>query len=515
MKNKQVTPTRRLSILRLLFMVVVLLIGSGAYLNRTELFAQFQKSDHQPWFASYVDVTATPQFNFEQLEDNVVLSFVVASEKDGSPSWGNFYSLEEASQNLDLDRRIARLRQKGYDVIVSFGGLLNDELALRYTDVDSLVAAYQEVIDRYDLTTIDLDLENDGLTNRTVNQLRAQAIAKLQTNRKKAGKSLAVWLTLPADPNGLTKDGTDTVAEFLTNKVDLAGVNIMTMNYGGSRQPKLSLAENAIQALKETHRQLKIMYNKAGIYLSDAVLWAKIGATPMIGQNDVATERFTLKDATELNQFAQKVKLGRMSMWSANRDRKSNPDYVPATFVSDSYSGVTQEDQDFAKRLKKNLNGKVAENAQLTTVSNLTKEELQKPDDPATSPYPIWSEEGVYLAQTKVVWHHHVYEAKWWTKGDAPDSPILRAEETPWQLIGPVLPGEKPLPQLKLPEGTYPNWLEDTVYTAGKRVMFDGIGYEAKWWNKNENPEKALINFETSPWKALSQKEIKQMIQAE
>jgi chitinase len=287
------------------------------------------------------------------------------------------------------------------------------------------------------------------------------------------------------------------------------------MNYGGSRQPKLSLAENAIQALKETHRQLKIIYNKAGIYLSDAVLWAKIGATPMIGQNDVATERFTLKDATELNQFAQKVKLGRMSMWSANRDRKSNPDYVPATLVSDSYSGVTQEGQDFAKRLKKNLNGKVAENAQLTTVSNLTKEELQKPDDPATSPYPIWSEEGVYLAQTKVVWHHHVYEAKWWTKGDAPDSPILRAEETPWQLIGPVLPGEKPLPQLKLPEGTYPNWLEDTVYTAGKRVMFDGIGYEAKWWNKNENPEKALINFETSPWKALSQKEIKQMIQAE
>ena len=46
-------------------------------------------------------------------------------------------------------------------------------------------------------------------------------------------------------------------------------------------------------------------------------------------------------------------------------------------------------------------------------------------------------------------------------------------------------------------------------------VVWDHHIYEAKWWNKNENPEKALINFETSPWKALSQKEMKQMIQAE
>lgn len=46
-------------------------------------------------------------------------------------------------------------------------------------------------------------------------------------------------------------------------------------------------------------------------------------------------------------------------------------------------------------------------------------------------------------------------------------------------------------------------------------VVWDHHIYEAKWWNKNENPEKALINLETLTWKTLSQKEMKQMIQAE
>lgn len=41
--------------------------------------------------------------------------------------------------------------------------------------------------------------------------------------------------------------------------------------------------------------------------MSDKAFWAKIGATPMIGQNDLSNEIFTLADAKTLNQFAQKV----------------------------------------------------------------------------------------------------------------------------------------------------------------------------------------------------------------
>lgn len=60
---------------------------------------------------------------------------------------------------------------------------------------------------RYAVNTIDLDLENEGLTDVAAGKVRAQAIAELQKKRKKASKPLAVWLTLPVSTDGLTSDG--------------------------------------------------------------------------------------------------------------------------------------------------------------------------------------------------------------------------------------------------------------------------------------------------------------------
>ena len=60
-------------------------------------------------------------------------------------------------------------------------------------------------------------------------------MAALQQDRKSSGKSLEVWLTLPADPAGLTQAGRDLVSRTLGAGVELAGVNIMTMDFGGSK----------------------------------------------------------------------------------------------------------------------------------------------------------------------------------------------------------------------------------------------------------------------------------------
>ena len=43
-------------------------------------------------------------------------------------------------------------------------------------------------------------------------------------------------------------------------------------------------------------------------------------------------------------------------------------------------------------------------------------------DDPATSPYPIWNVNQAYPKGTKIVWHHNVYQAKWYSIGDQPDT---------------------------------------------------------------------------------------------
>ncbi|WP_431279865.1 carbohydrate-binding protein [Leifsonia poae] len=133
-------------------------------------------------------------------------------------------------------------------------------------------------------------------------------------------------------------------------------------------------------------------------------------------------------------------------------------------------------------------------------------------DDPAKSPYAIWTTTNSYLKGTKVVWHHNVYVAKWWTKSDVPDNPVLNSWETPWELVGPVLPGETPIPQPTLPSGTYPDWAGTSQYDKGDRVLFDGTPYEAKWWTQGDSPEAASANPDSSPWTPLTQDEIDQLL---
>src|SRR5690606_21347157 len=139
----------------------------------------------------------------------------------------------------------------------------------------------------------------------------AKVIAQLQADRRSQDKNLAVWLTLPAATFGLTSDGTEAIATLLKHKVDIAGVNIMVMNYGQSKAEDQWMTDASKDDVVETNRQLGIIYQQAGINLSSAVLWSKIGATPMIGQNDVPAEVFSIDDAKNFNFFARSKGIGR------------------------------------------------------------------------------------------------------------------------------------------------------------------------------------------------------------
>ena len=519
-KKDKAPKTRKLSLWRL-FLALVMLAGIGfgsTYGVRQWRADKVAAASRQPWFAGYVDVTATPTFAFEQMGASVnrdaVLSFVVSSPNDAcTPTWGAAYTLEQASGSLDLDRRIARLQQQGGSVAISFGGLDNNELAVKCTDSSKLLTAYQSVVDRYNINTIDLDLEESGLTTPGAAARRASAIAKLQAQRRAEGKALAVWVTLPVAPQGLSEDGTNAVGQLLAAHVDLAGVNAMTMDYGASLTAGETMLTGSESALTQTERQLGILYNRAGIHLNDANLWAKIGATPMIGQNDTPGEIFTLDYAKSFNDFARQHHIGRMSMWSANRDVSCGANYVDLSVVSSSCSGVDEGAVTFASLLGYGFKGDITLSAGFITKADPAVK--QKPDDPATSPYQIWNASSAYLQGTKVVWHHNVYQAKWWTEGDVPDDPVLQSWQTPWTLIGPVLPGEKPIPQATLPAGTYPDWTGTTTYNTGDHVLFNGVPYQAKWWNQGASPAAASSNPDASPWAPLTQAQINQVLAAQ
>jgi chitinase len=508
---------KKLSIFRLL---VVLAVTAGTFYASWYGLKVRRESvvytTYEPWFASYVDVTATPLYPFEQLgstpQKNLVLSFIVSSRDEPcTPTWGTFYTLDDAAVSLDLDRRIARLRQQGGNITISFGGALNDEMAVKCTDLNQLVQAYRLVIERYQLDTIDLDLENSGLNNAEAGARRAEAISILQKELRNQGRNLAVWLTLPMAPFGLTQEGTDAVAVMLEKDVDLSGVNVMTMNYGQSKNSADSMAQASKSGLTETHRQLGILYKQNGINLTSATLWSKIGATPMIGQNDITEEVFTSDDAKVLSVFAVDKGLGRVSLWSANRDIPCGENYVDVKKVSDSCSGVKDEKLTFTNILSSSFTGKLSVNAGIQTIDNPEAAKVII-DDPENSPYQIWKPEGTYPKGVKVVWHGNVYEAKWWTKNDLPDNPVLQAWETPWQLMGPVLPGEKPIKQATLPEGTYPEWSGTEIYEGGERVLFEGIPFQAKWWNEGESPAASEANSDSSPWIPLTQRQINEII---
>ncbi len=222
------------------------------------------------------------------------------------PKWGG-------SGELDGDpvaKQIPDLRAAGGDVRVSFGGANGSELGLACGSADELAAAYGKVIDRFELTKVDFDIEGGALPDTAANTRRAQAIAQLQ----KKHPDLDVSFTLPVMPEGLTPDGVKLVADAKKNGVEISAVNIMAMDYGPSYDG--DMGTYATKAATATQAQIK-----EALGLSDADAWKTVAVTPMIGVNDVQNEVFKVDDATELVKFAQDKHLGWLSMWSSTRDK--------------------------------------------------------------------------------------------------------------------------------------------------------------------------------------------------
>jgi chitinase len=281
------------------------------------------------------------------------------------------------------------------------------------------------------------------------------------------------------------------------------------MDYGNSRAAGQTLLAADQAALTALAGQLRSAYAAVGVTLTPARAYQRIGATPMIGQSDVAGERFGLDDARGLLAFARTHHLRQLSMWSINRDRACGPNYANVTIVSDNCSGVDQSPGAFTAIFSRFHAGPVAPHP---APSAAAASDAPAPvasaivDDPATSPYPIWSPVLPYAQGTKIVWHHNVYEAKWWTRGDTPDNPVASASDTPWTLIGPVLPGEHPQPTPTLSAGTYPAWSPSTVYVAGARVLYQGVGYQAKWYTQGDVPGRVVSDPGQTPWEPITDK---------
>lgn len=278
-------------------------------------------------YAPYIDMTLYPIYDFVSAARSqglryFTLAFITA-DPSNRPAWGGFaaYGLG-TDYDTQLRTQINTLRSMGGDVIVSFGGAANREIAEVITNSTALQAAYQSIIDAYGLTHIDFDIEGGAVADRASVDRRNQAIAALQRAATAAGRPLEVSYTLPVLPTGLTPDGVYVLQSAKNFGVVLSNVNIMAMDYGDSAAPNPAgrMGDYAIMAATSLFNQLKSLH---GSVYTDAQLWHMVGVTPMIGLNDVTTETFDQQEARELLAFAQQTGIGRLSMWSLNRDQQN------------------------------------------------------------------------------------------------------------------------------------------------------------------------------------------------
>lgn len=501
-------PPPQLSPLRVLILLLVL-AGAGVGVWRlvtARAAAANARSTAAPVYSPYVDVTLTPQYQFQLPSEDPVssayLGFIVSdSSSPCTPSWGGYYTLAQADTSLDLGARIAQLVKQGGSARISFGGRDNSELAVACSSATALEQAYLAPIQRYGVNTVDFDIEGAALGDQAADTRRAQAVAAIQQELAKQHRSLHVWVTLPTATGGITPQGLDVVRAMLTAHVQLAGVNVLAMDFG-TRLAATHMFAAVRDSLYAAHSQIEQLWRHAGLSGGAASAWEHLGVTVMLGVNDVTAERFTIADAHRLATFANRVGISRVSAWSLNRDSECGSAYPVTGVVSNTCSGVLQSTLEFTKVFSRLRGTKTARGEQ----SSLTAQAPQTTtaDNPSTSPYPIWQASAAYVSGYKVVWQGVIYQANWWSQGDAPGSNSTSSTTGgPWLLIGPVPSGSTAYTPTLLASADQPTWSPSTVYHEGQRVSFHGLPYQARFYTKGNQPLDELPGNPSSPWEPL------------
>jgi len=451
-------------------------------------------------FAPYVDVTRGIEYPLDQKIKELgtkyfTLAFIIADE-NGNPSWTGS-STTGKLDSYSINTAIKRARALGGDVRISFGGVSGTELALRSSSTADLQAKYKQVIDAYDVTQVDFDIEGGAISDTASIERRSQAIANLQKDYKQQGKNLKVWLTLPVMPEGLTVQGRGVVASAVKNGIDVAGVNIMAMNYGSSYLG--NMGDYAIQAMTSTQNQIKQVYTENNLTVTDGDAWGKIGVTPMIGVNDVQAEVFYPDDATKVLNFAKQKGVTYIGAWSLNRD--DHPGSGPLY----DYTGIQTEKNAFS-RIFVSFSGGGSNSgtgdtqpptaptgvASTSTTSNsVTLKWNASTDNIGVQRYEVYRD-NIKVGETSSLAYtdSNLQPATLYTY-------IIKAVDAAGNTTS------SPSFTIKTVDAStsnYPAWSASKAYNAGEIVSYKGINYRAKWWSHNFPPDTEVENSWDTPW---------------
>src|SRR4029079_14736990 len=98
-------------------------------------------------------------------------------------------------------------------------------------DVNAIAAAYEDVITRYDVTRLDMDVEGRSLTRTDGVDRRNRALAIVQDWALAQGRPFHVSYTRPTSATGLEQTGLAILRNAVMNHTRVDVVNIMAFDY--------------------------------------------------------------------------------------------------------------------------------------------------------------------------------------------------------------------------------------------------------------------------------------------
>jgi chitinase len=261
------------------------------------------------------------------------LAFVLAGG-GCTPAWDG---TAPVSSDTAVAAKISAVRSAGGDVAVAFGGANGTKLGQSCADPASTAAAMQQVIDRYQLRSIDLDIEEPEIENAAAVDRELRAAKILEDSAAAAGRQLFVAVTIPSTATGANFFGNLLIQNAVSAGTRVDAFSIMPFDFGGS-----NMGQAAITAAEDFHQQLKKNYPG----LTDAQVYAMTGLSLMNGRTDSA-EMYFLSDFQTVLGYAQQHGLARLTFWSVNRDRQCSPPDLQVT--SGTCSSVAQNDWDYTR----------------------------------------------------------------------------------------------------------------------------------------------------------------------
>ena len=329
-----------------LCVVAALVLALGVSAGRASAATALPAHVYAPYFETWTtdSLTATTQQSGAKY---FTLAFLETLSKSSCTlAWNGNRNDPVANGRYLSD--IASLRALGGEVIPSFGGWSADqggtEIADSCKDVNTIAAAYEDVITRYDVSRLDMDVEGRSLNRTDGIDQRNKALKLVQDWAAAQGRPFQVSYTLPTSASGLESSGLAILQNAIANGTHVDVVNIMAFDYYDRVTKDMGTA--AVNAANGTIAQLHALYPAK----TPAQLNAMVGITLMPGLDDYPkkTENTTVAHAQQVYNYARANGLNTLSIWAIQRDNGG----CPGVTGSNSCSGIVQSTWEFSHLLE-------------------------------------------------------------------------------------------------------------------------------------------------------------------